>query len=215
MEFDSSAFHAILANMRILFWLMAALFLLVGCANLPPTIGGVLHHQDCAIHWQPNDFPLEIVVDRRFSPAQQETLHNSVDTWNTEVGGIVFTISREIDWFSRELLSPLPSTVYVLLYDLPEDNVQGLTTLDDERCHINRALVFLDVSVPTGDTRLVLTHELGHALSLAHDVEQQSVMWPYAATSGGQIMPEDVRFIIWEMTYDQASTSVSESSTCR
>lgn len=189
--------------MRIL---MALLFTcLLGCMAMPSTVGGVMHHGGCPVYWQPQDFPLHVVVDRRLSGTQQAALQEAVLRWNTAVGEAAFSVDREIDWYDLELLDPVDSTVYVMLADLPDRDdtvIQGWASLTYDGCHITHVLTFLDVAVPDEDAMLVFEHELGHALGLDHDEWEPSIMWHYANSSGGLIMPDDVTYIRWELTHD-------------
>ena len=211
--FDSTAFRAILNNMRCVLLLLC--MLLSGCGAVPTT-GGVLHHNSCPLTWEPQDFPLSVVVDTRLSGNQQAALIESVQAWNIAVGANVFTITREVEWFSTELLSPQTQTVYVLLSDLSNAGylVQGLASLEAQDCHIQYVRVFIDLDVPDSDASLVLIHELGHSLGLSHDRWQPSIMWQYANSSGGRIMPDDVNFIQWELTHgNQRNPSLSQQQT--
>jgi len=199
--------------------LLALLFLcLVGCMGIPPTTGGVLHYHGCPAYWQPSDFPLPLVVDRRLSPERQDALQQAVLEWNEATGAQVFTVVREIDWYDSELLHPRDGTVYVLQSDLVDNDfpnvTQGLAVLHNPNCYIENVLVFIDVAVPNEDARLVWKHELGHSLGLAHDHWQPSIMWRFATASGDRIMENDLNYIRWEMTRDyQADSPVSERPT--
>lgn len=188
--------------MRVLLALL--LVCLMGCAALPPTMGGVLQQGSCTVYWQPEDFPLHVVVDRRLSPARQEALQSATLRWNEEVGETVFTIDREIDWYDRELLHPRRSTIYVILLDLPDhipgETTQGWCSLEaTQECQILHGLVFLDLAAPDETATLIFTHELGHAVGLSHDSWQPSIMYRHANSSGGQVMQDDINFIQWEM----------------
>lgn len=190
---------------------------LVCCVAVPPTTGGVLSHSQCSLRWQAQSFPLEVVVDRRFSSEQQDALQEAILDWNEAVGSDVFTLQREIDWWDSEIQNPHTNTIYVLLADIPDDPpsvIQGLSIVHDDSCYIDRALVFFDVAVPDGDAMLVFMHELGHTLGLAHDPDwQPSIMYPYANTSGGRILMDDINFVRWETTHDyQGNSSLPASN---
>lgn len=184
--------------MRILLALL--LTCLVGCAAMPPVSGGVFHHDTCVAAWQSNDFPLEVVVDRRLPPEAQVGLQAAISIWNDAAGSPVFTITREIDWWDRELLDPHEGTIYVMYMDLPSP-LLGLCSLEWPDCRNHYAIVTFDVAAPFWGATLIFEHELGHALGLTHDDWQPSIMWPYALESGGRILHEDLRYVQWEMTH--------------
>lgn len=203
--------------MRIL---LAVLFAcLVGCAAVPPMTGGVYHNSDqCAAVWQSEDFPLEVVVDRRLSPERQRALQEAIQTWNDVAGTTVFTITREIDWYEREMMYRHDGTIYVMQGDLTQVQMDGLgyilglCNLDWHDCHNHNALVTIDLAAPDWGASLIFEHELGHALGLTHDNWQPSIMWPYVLESGARVLPDDRNFVQWELTNDhQGNPSLSTS----
>jgi predicted Zn-dependent protease len=64
---------------------------------------------------------------------------------------------------------------------------------------MTQAVITIDVATPTEDSVVVLVHELGHALGLEHDTYQGSVMYSSASDSGGRILADDRRFVLWQM----------------
>lgn len=194
-------------------FLLALFLCLVGCAaSTPPLYSGVYHHGDCVAVWQANEFPLEVVVDRRFSPERQLALQEAVTEWNTAVGTPVFTITREIDWYDTEIFARREHTIYVVLNDLPNTWL-GVCSLEWSDCRSHNALIGFDVASPDWGATLIFEHELGHALGLMHDDHwTPSIMYPYVLESGGRILDDDLNYVRWETTHGyQADPTVSES----
>lgn len=196
--------------MRILLVLFMCL---VGCAaSTPPLYSGVFNQgPECVAVWQSNEFPLEIVVDRRFSPEQQQALQEAVVTWNSAVGASVFEITREVNWYDTEVWARHDGTIYVILNDLPAPWL-GICALDWHDCASHNALIGFDVASPAWGATLIFEHELGHALGLAHDFSwRPSIMFPYVLDSGARIMADDINVVRWEMTHGyQEHPAVSE-----
>jgi len=187
--------------------LLAVLFpCLVGCMCVPPTTNGVFYDGSCAVHWQPEDFPLEVVVERQITPDQRIALEDAIRIWNDAVGAEVFHITRELNWYDPEWLRRRSGTIYVLVADIPDINppltTLGLCSTNWNICRMHDAIVSLDITVQDGnDATVVFVHELGHALALRHDRSQESIMYRHALASGKRIFQDDINYIRWEMTH--------------
>lgn len=189
-------------------------FLLVGCTKVDvPFVERVESSNDhpTELHWYPEDFPLEVVADKRIPPTQQFALQEAITEWNEAVGFTAFTLSREIDWWNPELSARLRGTVYVQRYDISDldfsNEVQGIAILDLVDTQIRSVAIFLDVDVSEENVTLVLKHELGHSLGLVHDFNPASVMYPQESPQGGYILSSHVIFARWE-----ADTQFSEDT---
>jgi len=196
------------------------LFLFVGCTKVEvPFVERVESANDhpTELHWYPEDFPLEVVADKRLPVSQQLALQEAVTDWNEAVGFTAFTLSREIDWWSPELSTRMRGTVYVQRYDISDldfsDDVQGVAILDLVDTQIRSVAIFVDTDVFEENVLLVLMHELGHSLGLVHDLDPESVMYPQESSQGGHILTDHVIFARWEAD-NQLSSDVEVAPAC-
>lgn len=183
----------------------------MGC--LPPTqfSNGVYHNEGNVVRWYPEDFPLEILVDQDIDPKRTAPLQEAVLWWNEEVGASVFTITREVSFFSREVSNPSQATIFVADADIP-DFTPGRTTQGYARLFWNghrmkNVYILIDYAVPNSQAKSVFAHELGHALGLAHDESNVSLMYRSSVNSQERIQDDDIAFVRWEMQRGNSNDS--------
>lgn len=151
------------------------------------------------IHWQDNDFPIQIYVAEDLPPERQGALQSAVLHWNEAAGLTVFTVVG-YSTTARQ------GRIIVQSYDLPDDLPSmeddewtvGLTrnvTSNELTGHIEYSIVSIDYKTPDWQAEIVFAHELGHALGLAHDMSTSSVMYRRASQSAGYIEPDDITFV--------------------
>jgi hypothetical protein len=170
------------------------------CAHLP-TVGGVLRHNNMYSRWYPEDFPLNVVISPSLNTQTQEILLDCMNIWNAMIGTEVFVPTEVVGINDPEWWSRRDRTIYIHVDDLSDEGWLGVTNSTINSGHFENALIQLDSHVNDDtDIYLVLLHELGHSLGLAHDDYRPSIMYEFAASSGGRILPVDRYWVIYQMT---------------
>lgn len=155
-----------------------------GASTPMPLDGGLLKHHGRNIYWTASDFPIYILIDDQLDDTLVSSIDLAVYEWNYQVGFSLFVTDI------YDFREPAPRTsgfIAVSQKDLgksprnPEANVLGLASpyLHESSSHIKAVQVWYDDSITADNALLIMLHELGHALGLAHDNDCSSIMHPH------------------------------------
>jgi len=151
------------------------------------------------ILWRQEDFPILVTISPNMREIRKQVVFEAIDTWNTEVGIEVFT-------YVIGPFNPNEGIVNITEEDLgPPDicgnQILGITTryfntnLLGYKTSMKRAEVKLHTGVSNRRVLGTAIHELGHVLGLNHDVDVNSIMYPYSLPNRGVITEEDINFV--------------------
>ncbi len=169
---------------------LAALTRLVNCIVLAAGVAVVLSRivpveaaEARLDHW-PSGSRALVIVDQTGDPAWQQATQHAVQEWNRAGAGV--RLGWAIGTGSCE-----PDGVNIGICQTPGDELegfvdyQGLTTQghgDDG--HADEAIIEVcgDCRLGVSERRVVVTHEIGHALGLTHNQRLGSIMFPSGGT---------------------------------
>ena len=174
-------------------YLFFLLFFITSCTSTWH-MNGVFYEGEEVVRWAPEDFPLVVTRDDSIDKNDETALIDAIAIWNSRVGQNVFVyIPRNETW----------GEVHFRQSDIQDVSSNGITQAvcwrQNNGWRMSQAVITIDISTPTEDSVIVLVHELGHALALEHDSYRGSVMYGSAADSGGRILSDDRRFVLWQM----------------
>jgi predicted Zn-dependent protease len=152
---------------------------------------GVLHHEEPGFmavrpHWQPSDFPLRVNAGSYATPGELSA-HD-----RTAVFSAISTVNERLGFPTLRLATgdeTWDSAAITVTVGVPTEqgwqDPGGTATIHDHRCEIETANTGTDEILG-----LVLYHELGHCLGLAHDPWEGSIMRPVQTpTPDGELPP--------------------------
>lgn len=176
------------------FLIVSMLFLATsvpGCIKKhnPPLDGGHLITNNQEVHWEPQYFPLPVLIDSSMPGNRIDGMYAAIKVWNTSTGVTVF---------APVLVDPsqsLPSGCGWISAVQRPLNTSGLWTSVEKpgTSKLCAGEVALDVDALHKSSQKLWIHELGHGLGLAHDHgDRRSIMYPTVYSDAPQyIMPDD------------------------
>jgi len=170
-----------------------------------------------AVHFIPARGSIPIFYNNQTSPERVLQIERSANAWNHAVG---------FDLFGR----PTPGqpmqrySIYISYEDLGKSSnnrqLHGLcrryyqTNVLLMRQYIDYARISIwDDLSPISQSNVII-HELGHAIGLGHDRFINSVMYPFAAASYGNIEQQDIDFAVEHYAERFEEDSDEEEQTC-
>ncbi len=170
--------------MRVVRFLLLLMFALVASScvpNMPPHDGGSIEVRGREVYWESEDFPIWVLIDERMPALYLQATLEAADDWNTAVGEQVF----EPIVYDHTRPAPRRSGfIAVSMRDLglsPRNTrMLGLAraVLHTGTTHMKVGQVWFDLDLSDEIVLVVMQHELGHALTLEHDNDCDSVMHP-------------------------------------
>ena len=137
------------------------------------------------MYWEREDFPLTISVQEGTNENLRYALEEAVLVWNGTVGHTVFEIREQHDAASR--VHGLITFEERDLHNWGPGYFAGLTqyrlanSITGQIGQLHSASVWVDTNVHKDSYYLIVLHELGHTLGLAHDTDPSSCMFPLVA----------------------------------
>jgi len=154
-----------------------------------PLDGGHLITNDQEVHWEPEYFPLPVLIDKNMPVHLIEGVYTAINVWNISTGVAVF---------EPVLVDPLQSLPadcgWIAAVERPLDNDGLWTSLEKPGTgQLCAGEVALSVGTLHKYSAKLWMHELGHGLGLAHDHgDRRSIMYPTVYSDSPQyIMPDD------------------------
>lgn len=143
------------------------------------------------------EYPILVTIDSSLSLEERNTIINAINRWNliaeneifiydfgpnsVGIGVWITNCSLEISEFGTQTLGRINR-----FFDLD---------LSGQPIHINYANICILENLNSNYWNVVIFHELGHALSLNHDLNSNSVMYLYAIHEEQIIEEQDVLFV--------------------
>jgi len=156
--------------------------------------GGVAENSE--VMWEPESGYIPVLMDWRLSPELQEATIKAVTVWNEAIGVNLLTVS-----YGLEIV---PDTIYILPDSVEEEQCscgQVFLAITQRYHHFRNGHIIIMNSVISVLPDLVyepvqvLIHEIGHALGLAHDAEEESIMYPFIDEDLWIISSEDLAYV--------------------
>lgn len=150
----------------------------------PPVDAGLLQPADAArpLHWAREHMPVVVLTDVDAFGWSSE-VEAGCKWWNAQVGLPLFVYQGEVPtaaYAAAVLALERPGTVLVQIRAGTEGGGHTRLQYVRERGELGAAPISVGGDTPIGLRPRVIAHELGHALGLAHDEAQTSVMAPVA-----------------------------------
>lgn len=170
--------------------LLAAL--VPGCHKTDKALldGGQRVKNNYEVYWEAKYFPLSVFVDKSMPDHVILGVYEAVEDWNTAAGIPVF-VPILVDFMER--LPEGCGWIAAVYKDIETDGLwRGVEKPGTSKLCAGE--VILDYGVLVGHSAKLYTHELGHALGLAHDPgDKRSIMHPIVYSDYPQyIMPDDM-----------------------
>lgn len=179
-------------------WVMIGLFIAIALAAIALLVVGITTHEEPGLiegvpQWERSDFPLRVCPstypDLIPTPDHSETVWTTVEWINTRLGFRAFRIvGTDCD--------------VTVVIDAPIEpgwrDPGGHSQIVHTGSHAERCEVTVGGTAGAEDlTLLVVYHELGHCLGLAHDDFRLSIMYPVQEPTPDMTLPP------WFSDYDR------------
>jgi hypothetical protein len=183
----------------VLSFLLAFILGAQGCSPNRPTAvdGGSIKTNGHETYWVEEDFPLWVLIDEHLPDTHIQATIEAVDTWNTELSVQAF----EPIIYDHSRTAPRGfGFVVVSMSDLGQSardtRILGLarSTLHVGTARMRASQIQFDEGLDETLLLVVMIHELGHALTLEHDNDCGSIMYPSVVNCEGlvAIRPDDL-----------------------
>jgi len=170
-----------------------------------------------AVHFIPARGSIPIFYDDQTSPERVSQIQRSIEAWNHALGFDLFghpTPGRPMQRYS----------IYISYEDLGRSSnnrqLHGLCRryYQTNSLLMRRYIDYAQISIwdqlsPISQPNVII-HELGHAIGLGHDRFINSVMYPFAAASYGNIEQQDIDYAIEYYADRFEEDSNEEEQTC-
>ena len=155
-------------------------------------------------YWDSYIFPIPVHIDSSQPQWLLDEIENGIRHWERITGKNLFTSIRIESGALAVTGIPVRGVLGVATSQLGNDgggrNINGLTelTVYSDRLggregRIYGGVIFFDTEMSRAKARPVVIHELGHALALAHDGNDDSIMFVAAHSNpNAQVTEEDI-----------------------
>lgn len=164
-------------------WLMVVAVAVVFVAAAVFLVIGIATHEEPtfmpnAIAWEPADFPLEVCASDRRGALDDEPIRY-----------VVQTVNQRLDMAALAYVGASEGCDVVVTFGVPAEP-GWMDPGGDARWEPAGHVCYVGVSNVHGEmVTLVLYHELGHCLGLAHDDYDQSIMRPVQTLTPDRVIP--------------------------
>ncbi len=180
--------------------LLVSLFTFGCLAHRPPVLdGGSIQINGQVVYWESASFPLWLLIDDQLPPSHITATYDAVDRWNDEVGIQVF---EPVLWDLSVAAPRTSGFVVVSVRELGESQHRQGRVLGVAQNHVytgtgrmHSSEVWFDEDLHESRLLIVMEHELGHSLTLAHDEDDcRSLLHPSVVNCPPPtyIMPDDL-----------------------
>ena len=161
-------------------WILRVLLLIVAlvgtsCLPPPPAVvdGGSIQVNSGDLHWESSDFPIWLLIDDQLPLTYQTATLDAANNWNDALGVQVF----EAVLYDHSLPAPRQDGFIVVKMKELGASARHTRLMGLARAHVHKntshmriGQVWFDEDLPRHLLLIIMEHELGHSLTLAHDL---------------------------------------------